>query len=262
MYFLIGIPLVVFIVFCIHNAMSEWFKSPIKGIDWENLGELDNEWQVDVYDKCKRIDSFSCRRKPDKEEIVEFMKRVTPNISNYDLDETLFIYSDENKWCEVHLTEKEVPIMKSEFIEVGFFNEDGTVITTITKELPPYPVLGGIAYLIDEAKSDFLNLHPIGKNQTLEPFLTNDFEYAYFIETHDILSNINFDPVNHPNHYTDGGIECIEYIKQRLTGEEYRGYLKGNVIKYLHREKNKGGNQDIKKATVYMNWLNEEVQEA
>lgn len=67
------------------------------------------------------------------------------------------------------------------------------------------------------------------------------------------------DLVLHPNHYTDNGIECIDYIKERLTWEEFRGYLKGNVIKYLHRERFKGGSQDIEKATVYLGWLNDLV---
>lgn len=43
------------------------------------------------------------------------------------------------------------------------------------------------------------------------------------------------DNVNHPSHYTSGGIECIEYIKQVLTPEEFRGYLRGCIIKYNHR---------------------------
>ena len=49
------------------------------------------------------------------------------------------------------------------------------------------------------------------------------------------------DNVNHPLHYTDGGIECIEAIEAQLTPEEYKGFLKGNVAKYVWREKNKGG---------------------
>ena len=31
------------------------------------------------------------------------------------------------------------------------------------------------------------------------------------------------DSVAHPGHYTDGKIECIEYIKDKLTDEEFRG---------------------------------------
>jgi len=63
------------------------------------------------------------------------------------------------------------------------------------------------------------------------------------------------DNVNHPAHYTEGGIECIEAIEAQLTPEEYRGYLKGNVAKYLWREKHKGGIESLKKAQWYLNRL-------
>ena len=59
------------------------------------------------------------------------------------------------------------------------------------------------------------------------------------------------DPVNHPTHYTSGEIECIDAIRAALTPEEFRGFCKGNVIKYSWREKIKGGDQDLKKAVWY-----------
>tara|TARA_R100000084_G_scaffold107855_2_gene68986 strand:- start:3437 stop:3799 length:363 start_codon:yes stop_codon:yes gene_type:complete len=63
------------------------------------------------------------------------------------------------------------------------------------------------------------------------------------------------DTVNHPSHYTDGTIECIEAIEAQLTPEEYKGYLKGNVAKYVWREKHKGGIESLKKAQWYLNRL-------
>ena len=70
---------------------------------------------------------------------------------------------------------------------------------------------------------------------------------------------INVEPeedlVNHPSHYTDGGIECIEAIESQLTTEEYRGYLKGNIAKYVWREKHKGGVESLKKAQWYLTRL-------
>jgi len=61
--------------------------------------------------------------------------------------------------------------------------------------------------------------------------------------------------VNHPPHYTEGGIECIEAIEAQLTAEEYRGYLKGNCIKYLWRERHKGSVESLKKAQWYLKRL-------
>lgn len=63
------------------------------------------------------------------------------------------------------------------------------------------------------------------------------------------------DEVNHPDHYTTGSIECIEAIEAQLTEEEFRGYLKGNVAKYMWRERHKGGTQSLEKAHWYLNRL-------
>jgi hypothetical protein len=63
------------------------------------------------------------------------------------------------------------------------------------------------------------------------------------------------DNVNHPSHYTDGSIECIEAIEAQLTREEYRGYLKGNIAKYVWRENHKGGVESLKKAQWYLDKL-------
>lgn len=55
-----------------------------------------------------------------------------------------------------------------------------------------------------------------------------------------------------PNHYVFGGIETIDYLKAKLTPEEYRGFLKGNVLKYVSRESEKNGEEDLKKAQWYL----------
>ena len=62
-----------------------------------------------------------------------------------------------------------------------------------------------------------------------------------------------FDNVQRPMHYAAGSIECIDAIEAQLSAEEFRGYLKGNVIKYLWREKHKGGIESLQKAKWYLN---------
>ena len=64
-----------------------------------------------------------------------------------------------------------------------------------------------------------------------------------------------FDNVDRPMHYAAGSIECIDAIEAQLSPEEFRGYLKGNIIKYLWREKHKGGVESLKKAQWYLNKL-------
>ena len=66
---------------------------------------------------------------------------------------------------------------------------------------------------------------------------------------------IQEDVVNHPSHYTEGGIETIDAIEAALTNEEFRGYCKGNCIKYIWRERHKGGTESLKKARWYLDRL-------
>ncbi len=64
------------------------------------------------------------------------------------------------------------------------------------------------------------------------------------------------DVVNSPEHYRQGGIECIEAIEASMTREEFKGYLKGSVLKYLWRYEHKGKpGEDLRKATWFLNRL-------
>jgi hypothetical protein len=63
------------------------------------------------------------------------------------------------------------------------------------------------------------------------------------------------DAVNSPSHYRTGGIECIEAIEESMTPEAFRGYLKGNCMKYLWRYTYKHENnpvEDLQKAQWYL----------
>ena len=68
------------------------------------------------------------------------------------------------------------------------------------------------------------------------------------------------DPVNAPQHYNSGNIECIEAIQESMPKEAYKGYLKGNCLKYLWRYDYKGKpSEDLEKAGWYLNRLIREV---
>lgn len=70
------------------------------------------------------------------------------------------------------------------------------------------------------------------------------------------------DPVASPAHYTSGGIECIDAMEAALTPEEFRGYLRGNCIKYLWRCELKGRTmEDLEKCEWYLKRLIAEVGE-
>lgn len=68
------------------------------------------------------------------------------------------------------------------------------------------------------------------------------------------------DMINSPPHYTRGGIECVDAIRAALTPEEFRGWLKGNVLKYLWRGPHKGSEaQDYGKGEWYLKRLLKEM---
>lgn len=67
------------------------------------------------------------------------------------------------------------------------------------------------------------------------------------------------DPVNKPDHYNVGSIEAIEAIKASMPPQEFKGYLKGNIMKYLWRYDYKGKPiEDLRKARWYLEKLIEE----
>jgi hypothetical protein len=62
--------------------------------------------------------------------------------------------------------------------------------------------------------------------------------------------------VNSPQHYTQGSMETIDMIKESLTEEEFSGYLKGNILKYVCRYKHKGMPlKDLMKSQWYLEKL-------
>ena len=63
------------------------------------------------------------------------------------------------------------------------------------------------------------------------------------------------DLINYPDHYRQGEIECIDAIQAALTPDEFRGYCKGNILKYVWRERHKGGAQSLMKARWYLDRL-------
>lgn len=69
------------------------------------------------------------------------------------------------------------------------------------------------------------------------------------------------DPVSHPPHYTAGTVECIDGIESACTPEEFVGFLKGQVIKYVWRlGKKDDAVQDAKKAQWYLTRMIEFMQ--
>ena len=61
--------------------------------------------------------------------------------------------------------------------------------------------------------------------------------------------------VSNSEHYS-GKIETIDYIQDKLTEEQFQGYLFGNIFKYLSRYNKKGQRYlDLNKGFIYFLWL-------
>lgn len=71
---------------------------------------------------------------------------------------------------------------------------------------------------------------------------------------------VSYDAIN-PSHYTKSGIQPIDYLKSMLTQDEYHGYLRGSITKYLHRYTEKNGIEDLRKAQWFLGRLIVEVED-
>lgn len=74
------------------------------------------------------------------------------------------------------------------------------------------------------------------------------------------MDKVNDDQVNHPAHYTAGGVECIDAIAAATVGlEGMEAVCTANAIKYLWRWKLKSGLTDLHKAQWYLDRLISEL---
>ena len=95
-------------------------------------------------------------------------------------------------------------------------------------------------------------------NHSLNDFTDELFKLKYQIKAKKELNEIldQSDNVNHPSHYKQGTIECIDAMRQQFTKEEVVAFCKLNAFKYLWRSNHKGTQQqDIDKANWYLNQI-------
>lgn len=68
--------------------------------------------------------------------------------------------------------------------------------------------------------------------------------------------------VEHPSHYNNGTIECIDALESALSKDQMIGFCVGNAIKYLWRHQHKGKIEDLKKARFYIDWVINKSEES
>lgn len=131
-------------------------------------------------------------------------------------------------------------------------------------EVRPYP------FVTDSAIEDFeTRAKPISEAEESVAASFDDVspELKAFIEqgkldaslpSKHFFSELDDDSVFSPQHYNQGGIECIEALQSCMSESEYQGFLRGNAIKYLWRLNDKATPQEnLKKARWYIDTLTE-----
>jgi hypothetical protein len=93
----------------------------------------------------------------------------------------------------------------------------------------------------------------LGKNK-------EGYDLTEYFEEEEVTWGREPDNVNHPSHYGNGKIECIEYLEDFLNKDEFIGYLRGNIGKYMHRWRYKNGLEDLRKAEWYLKKLIEVME--
>lgn len=61
------------------------------------------------------------------------------------------------------------------------------------------------------------------------------------------------DIINHPEHYTTGKVDCLQLMLDTQGVEAVKHFCICNSIKYLYRHNKKNGDEDIRKASFYLN---------
>ena len=130
--------------------------------------------------------------------------------------------------------------------EIGF--SDRTVRTYLSRNEMPVSMLDAIEKIVGDCT--FFPGYKFTKE--FEDHTDHD---PYGLPVMPYPSENKDDKVNHPNHYTFGEIEVIDYIRDKMTPDEFQGYCMGNILKYVSRHKHKNGVEDLKKAQVYLGWL-------
>jgi hypothetical protein len=63
------------------------------------------------------------------------------------------------------------------------------------------------------------------------------------------------------DHYLNMGIQPWEAMESWMSHEEFIGYLRGNIIKYVARCWEKNGVEDLRKASHYIDKLVQKIEE-
>ena len=153
--------------------------------------------------------------------------------------------------------------MTSRMDVVGQNGNDGLAYAGPTDGKQPNALTPDGSFWNESESSNIFSGHILGHENLFDAKNTpksgsNDFREEKI--GHENQSESKTDMVNRPPHYqSQSGIECIDAIRAQMTDEEFRGYCKGNVAKYLWRWREKGGVESLRKAKWYLDKMIEDI---
>lgn len=103
-------------------------------------------------------------------------------------------------------------------------------------------------------------VHICSIGETTGEEMNMGYAHTVIAQREPVTSVNDADTVNHPSHYTQGGIECIDAITAATVGKTgIEAVCVANVVKYLWRYEEKNGLEDVKKARWYLERLISEL---
>lgn len=82
---------------------------------------------------------------------------------------------------------------------------------------------------------------------------TTDASKTPLHATHEPTQGSEYDVVNKPKHYASTSIECIDAMRETQGDEAVKHFCECNAFKYLWRHNSKNGDEDVRKASWYLN---------
>lgn len=113
----------------------------------------------------------------------------------------------------------------------------------------------------DKSKEDASVEEKTAAKTGISTISKTDCEGAYLLKQKAADTVVSaYDSVERPQHYASTKYEAIDIIKDKMTVEQFYGFLCGNVLKYMMRWQKKNGLEDLKKARWYLSKLIEEKE--
>ena len=82
---------------------------------------------------------------------------------------------------------------------------------------------------------------------------TTDASKVPLHATHEPTHGSEYDVVSKPRHYASTSIECIDAMRETQGDEAVKHFCECNAFKYLWRHNSKNGDEDVRKASWYLN---------